>query len=281
MPATILSHQALVLPLKWRWPHRFSGIALCLGSMAPDLAFIARMSDDSVFSHTLAAQLWYTVPTTMGLVWLLTGLLLPTLLPYLRDHSWWQFHHLAALESPRGWRGWTSVAVSALIGGFSHVLIDGITHGNHTGWLVPYLPFLRTMVPHIGGPMPLHDVLQLWLTIVFALASALMWRVMVRRQLLWQWRGKTMTMLPRMPRAAGTGLLLLCGVAAIHGAVVGYQLRHSDSVKRLAAGVGFGMLDFALVALCLAATALRSRARRNPSRLPEPHRDPLGVSAVA
>jgi hypothetical protein len=73
MPATLLSHQAIVLPLKMRWPHRFSGLALCIGSMAPDLEFIGRMDDDWLISHTITAQFWFTVPLTMILVCLVSA----------------------------------------------------------------------------------------------------------------------------------------------------------------------------------------------------------------
>ena len=83
---------------------------------------------------------------------------------------------------------WVGVACSAWVGGMSHVLLDAITHGNHSGWLVPILPVLRTPVPHLGGQAPLHDALQLWLTVAFALASLYMWRVIARDRLLWQWR---------------------------------------------------------------------------------------------
>jgi hypothetical protein len=259
MPATVFSHQALVFPLKMRWPHRFSGLALCIGSMAPDLAFIGTMSDDSVFSHTLSAQLWFTAPLTMLLVWMLTTLMLPALLPYVREHGWWRVHDLAAIEAPHGWRGWTRVASSGVLGGVSHVLVDGITHGNHSGWLVPYLPFLRTMVPHIGGPVPLHDALQCWFTIAFAAASAWMWRHMARRQLLWAWRGQAARRPARMPRTAGYRLLAFCAVAAVLGACVGWSVRRHASAKLLAAGIGFGMVDFVFGALVLAAIAVQLR----------------------
>jgi Domain of unknown function (DUF4184) len=39
MPATFPAHPAAVLPLKLRWPHRFDGVALVIGSMAPDFAY--------------------------------------------------------------------------------------------------------------------------------------------------------------------------------------------------------------------------------------------------
>jgi Domain of unknown function (DUF4184) len=269
MPATLLSHQALVLPLKLRWPQRLSGLALCIGSMAPDFAFIGPIRDDSVFSHTPAAQLWFTVPLTMALVGLVSGLMLPTLLPYWPNSRSWRWHDLAAIERPRGLRGWTRVAISAWIGGMSHVLLDGITHGNHSGWLVPSLPFLRTIVPQIGGAVPLYDALQVWLTVGFAVASSLMWRLIARQRLLWRWRGRNATVIPRKPRVAGQRLAMLCAIASVEGAVTGFALHHGESVKSVAGGMLFGAIDFVFAALVLSAIYLRlsaSRAERSQRR---------------
>ncbi len=53
---------------------------------------------------------------------------------------------------------WATVAVSGWIGGLTHIFIDGFTHGNHSGWAVALLPFLRRPVAGVG--LPLHDVLQ-------------------------------------------------------------------------------------------------------------------------
>lgn len=259
MPVTVFSHQAVVLPLKMRWPRAFSGLALCIGSMAPDLAFIGSLSDDSVFSHTLSAQLWFSAPLTMALVWLLTSVMLPALLPYVRAHSWWRPHDLGALEPPADLAGWSRVAISGAVGGLSHVLLDGITHGNHTGWLVPWFPALRTMVPNIGGPVPLHDALQCWLTILFGGATVVMWRLIARHRLLWRWRGRSVPPTPTRPRRAGYRLLSLCGIAALYGAFAGWALRHDAPPKLLAAGIGFGIVDAVFVTLAVVAFALRER----------------------
>jgi hypothetical protein len=205
MPATLLSHQALVLPLKMRWPRAFSGLALCIGSMAPDLEFIGRMDHDWLFSHTLSAQLWFSMPLTALLVWLLTRLVFPSLLPYLRDHPEWRLHDLSALTSPETAADWARVAWSGWLGGISHVLLDGITHGNHSGWLVPIFPQLRTIVPNVGGPMPLHDALQQWLTVLLALASALLMRRILRTRRLWQWRARNWPPRPVQRLAAHSG----------------------------------------------------------------------------
>lgn len=261
MPVTFLSHQALVLPLKMRWPHRFSGLALVIGSMAPDLEFIGTMRDDWLFSHTIGAQLWFTVPVSMFLVWLASAVVLPAVLPYVRDHPEWRLHDLAALEPPRGWRGWCSVAVSAWIGGISHVVLDGVTHGNHSGWLVPFLPFLRTPVPHPGGAVPLHDALQLWLTILLGLATVVMWRSMTRHRLLWRWRGREPVTLPRQRTTAGRQLLWVCLAAAVQGGIAGSLVRAGEDDKLVAAGVAFGALDFACLAVVVSALAIRRRHR--------------------
>jgi Domain of unknown function (DUF4184) len=238
VPATLLSHQALVLPLKMRWPRVFSGLALCIGSMAPDLEFIGRMTDDWLYSHTLSAQFWFTIPVTLGLVWI-----------------------IAALQPPSGVRGWTGAAISAWIGGMSHVLLDAITHGNHSGWLVPQFPVLRTMVPHVGGPVPLYDALQCWLTVLLAIASLVMWRLIARKRLLWSWRGLPAVEAIKRSRASGLRLSFACMVAAVEGGVVGHSLHggssQATSMKGVAAAVSFGALDFVFLALVVAAVCVR------------------------
>lgn len=256
MPATVLSHQALVLPLKMRWPRHFSGLGLCIGSMAPDLEFIARMTDDWVVSHTWHAQVWFTIPVTLLLVAVCTRLLVPNLLPYLRDVPGLRLCDLQAITTPSDARSWGGVAVSAFVGGMSHVTLDGVTHGNHSGWLVPMLPWLRTPVPQFGGPVPLYDALQCWLTVLLALATLVMWRRIARERLLWRWASRAPESPRTMPRQAGVRLASLSAAAAVQGGVVG--LAHSaGGVHGLAAAVAFGAIDFAFLALVAAATLLR------------------------
>ncbi len=269
MPATLLSHQAVVLPLKMRWPRWFSGLALCLGSMAPDLEFIGRMTDDWLFSHTIGAQFWFTVPVTLVLHWLLTALILPMLLPFLRDHPQLRLHDLAALSAPLSVADWARAASSAWLGGMSHVILDGITHGNHSGWLVPWFPFLRTPVPHFGETVPLHDALQLWLTVLLAIVTVCCWRYIASRRLLWNWRAKTVRELPRQPRAAGHRLLLLVTAFALSGSLVGLSHQHT-SPKSFAAAVAFGAIDLAGAGLVLAAVRLRAVRRSRRDGQPSP-----------
>ncbi|MCC6245183.1 MAG: DUF4184 family protein [Gemmatimonadaceae bacterium] len=264
MPATLLSHQALVLPLKMRWPHRFSGLALCIGSMVPDFEFIWRMTDDWIFSHTMAAQAWFTVPVTVTLVWLVTRLAIPTLLPYVGEVDSLRLHDLAAIRRPSRLSDWVSVACSAWIGGMSHVLLDAVTHGNHSGWLVPHFPVLRAPIDHFGAERPLYDVLQIWFTLTFAAASLVMWRHIARHRLLWRWQQRPVEPRRSKPRRAGTMLAAFSLSGALLGATVGHRAHEHAPPKAFAAAIAFGALDFAAGTLLLAAVALRARQRGSP-----------------
>jgi hypothetical protein len=236
--------------------------------MAPDLEFIGRMSDDWLFSHTLSAQLWFTIPVTVTLVWIITALLVPTLLPYVREVRALRLHDIAALDAPTDARGWAGVAVSAWIGGVSHVLLDGITHGNHSGWLVPLVPILRTPVPHFGGSVPLHDALQFWFSITFALATMVMWRRIARDRLLWRWRSRVAVPALVMPRMQGMALAAASLVAAMQGAYAGRALSEGGSDKAVAAAISFGAVDFMVGLLFLAAIGLRWRRRYRAGQTP-------------
>lgn len=262
MPATIFAHQALVLPLKMRWPRHVHGLALCIGSMAPDLEFIGRMSDDWLFSHTLAAQLYFSVPVTLVLVLLLTRVMLPAVLPFVRDHPRLRLHDLAALRAPQGVRGWAVAAISAYVGGVSHWALDGITHGGHSGWAVTYLPWLRTPVPSVGGAVPLHDALQLWLTVLLGIAGVLMCARISRERLLWQWRSLAPVALPKRARHQGDWLAIGLAAAAVGGATFGHAMRTGAPPKLLAASVAFGAIDAFLMALLLFAAASYVRVPR-------------------
>ncbi len=259
VPATIFAHQALVLPLKLRWPERFSGLALCIGSMAPDLEFIWRLSDDWIFSHTFAAQLYFSVPVTMLLVWVLTSVLAPAVLPFVRDHPRLRLHDLAALHAPASRREWRVVAVSAFFGGVSHWLLDGVTHGGHSGWAVEFLPWLRTPVPHPGGAAPLHDALQLWLTVGLGIAGVQMCAHITRHRLLWVWRKKQPSPLPKRHRTEGQRLALGLALMAAQGAAVGYVLRGTEAAKLATAGVVFGAINFVLLGALLFGVWLQLR----------------------
>ncbi|HVO10469.1 MAG TPA: DUF4184 family protein [Vicinamibacteria bacterium] len=182
MPWMIPSHQAAVLPLKqWR-PAWFSGLALVLGSVAPDLVFIFRLDETgSPVSHTFAGQLLITMPLVVLLHALVTALVLPWLLPRVPGGPPLHLHALARCRPATGPLALARVAVSGLVGGLSHVAIDGFTHGDHSGWALPLFPALATPLPLPFAPAPLYDVLQVTLTVVLGLLAVRAWDGMARR----------------------------------------------------------------------------------------------------
>src|SRR3954464_368087 len=104
MPATFPSHAAAVLPLKlWR-PGWFDGVALVVGSAAPDLAYPLVGLVSLPGTHTLTGLFWFCLPVGLVSTWLirrsapLVAAHLPRLGSFaLRDygvlgavrHRWW------------------------------------------------------------------------------------------------------------------------------------------------------------------------------------------------
>jgi len=79
LPSAILSHQAIVLPFKVKWPEKFDGTGLCVGSFVPDLQwflspFIAELPSRTF--HSLG-ELVYLVPLSLVFVILLDRVVFP------------------------------------------------------------------------------------------------------------------------------------------------------------------------------------------------------------
>jgi hypothetical protein len=128
VPATIPSHQAAVLPLKVRFPDRFDGVALVVGSAAPDIGYVlAGIAEPP--SHAWHSLVWFHLPVVVGLSWLVrraapvVAAHLPT---PLRDYG-----VLGLVRHPVRVTAW-----SAVLGALTHQVWDAITH--------PYMLFVST-----------------------------------------------------------------------------------------------------------------------------------------
>src|SRR5439155_2163465 len=126
VPLTFPSHAGVVVPLKlWR-PRWFDGVALVLGSTAPDLPYaIHRYAE--IRAHTWWGLVWFCVPVTMlGCVavrWAVavTAAHLPMGGPLrLRDYG-----GLRDVRHPL-----LVTAFSAWLGALSHRLWDVVTHAS-------------------------------------------------------------------------------------------------------------------------------------------------------
>ena len=156
MPSSLLSHQGAVLPLKIKYPDKFDGTALCVGSFTPDLAFIIsyfyRNHVSPYLFHSVGGFV-YTIPISLLLVILLKEVLFPAvarlagtgraslltgLLTFLGVD---QYETLKAKDFSLRWL--VKATYSVLTGILSHFLLDLPTHH----W-IPYLsPFYKGEMP--------------------------------------------------------------------------------------------------------------------------------------
>jgi hypothetical protein len=125
MPLTFPSHPAAVLPLKvWR-PRWFDGVALAVGSMAPDLAYALDGSGLPVwpFAHQAVGLVGWCLPVTLALSWLIRCAA-PTLASRLPAAGPLALRDYGALRTTR--HRWPITASSALAGAASHLILDHI-----------------------------------------------------------------------------------------------------------------------------------------------------------
>ena len=256
MPWIVPSHQAPVIPLARSWPRTFSGLALVLGTLAPDLAFILPLDPGgSPVSHSLAGQLVLTVPLVLLLHFLLTALVLPWLLPHLPGGPPLHLHELARARPATGLAAQLRVAVSGLVGGLTHYFIDGFTHGDHSGWALAWLPWLATPVPYPGGRAPLHDALQLWLTLGLGALALVDWDRTARR-LPPAAHARRVT---PAPLAAQRWVRVALVAAAVAGAALGPALRGAVGTPDALKLAAYGCVSFASAAALAGAFAERAR----------------------
>jgi hypothetical protein len=259
------SHQAPVLPLKrWR-PAWFSGLALVLGTVAPDLAFVLTLDrNGSPLSHSVPGLFLVAVPLVIVLHALATALVLPWLLPHLPGGAPLHLHALARSRPATDARSLLRVALSGLVGAATHVFLDGFTHGNHSGWAVALLPALARPVPQPWGTPPLFDALQVWLTVALGALALAEWDRMARAmpspgpgaQAAWEVRPA--------PLAASRRVVALLLGAALAGAlaapVLSGTLGSPDALKLSV----YGAITFSAAAALAGAVADRLRRALEP-----------------
>ncbi|MEV0001460.1 DUF4184 family protein [Micromonospora sp. NPDC050980] len=147
MPLTFPSHLAPVLPLKrWR-PDWFDGVALATGAVAPDVCYLVSGTrfDLGMRTHTLGGLLWWCLPVALAYAWLVRRVVagIAVHLPAPRLFGWPQYAALAGVRHP-----WQVTVCSALIGAFSHVAWDRVSHSERLPRLLGVADFhARTGLP--------------------------------------------------------------------------------------------------------------------------------------
>jgi hypothetical protein len=232
-----------VLPLKaWR-PNAFNGTALVLGSIAPDLEYLAGFRPRATgVGHSLVGQLVFCLPITLAVVLLVGQLGLGAVVAArLGPRAAWLAG--AAEDALAGPSGFARAVGSALCGSFSHVALDALSHD-----LLPlWLPRGKL---HVGTlTFSSQTVAQFSLSAVGVLVALASLRVLLRSR-------------PRVEVAPRPGTWLLV-VPAIAGAALGVQrawpaLRRPDLYFEAGRVYVWGYVAF--VACCAAFVGLLAGA---------------------
>ena len=149
-----LAHPAAVLPLRRYCPRPLSFPALIIGSFSPDLGYAFGPLHVGGFSHRfLAGGFGSCLP--VGLVVLVASYLvrrpLLGLLPARCRQVFVPLCHRPIGPS-------LAILVSLLIGAWTHILLDSMTHED--GWSVKHVPVLQGVVPWPGKHgLRVYDVL--------------------------------------------------------------------------------------------------------------------------
>ncbi|WP_144125658.1 DUF4184 family protein [Catellatospora sichuanensis] len=183
MPLTLPTHPVAVVPLKlWR-PRWFDGVALTIGTVAPDLAFAADGYGVTIHSHAWHAPLWWALPLTVVGTRLVRWAA-PTIAAHLPAGGPLALRDYGVLGLARHRRRVT--ATSALIGAGSHIGWDAFTHPTVDGGRVIFPLLHRQAWP----AMPWWEFLSAASNLVgFAAAIALLVHV-GRTRLLRRWYGQ-------------------------------------------------------------------------------------------
>jgi len=175
MPFT-LAHPAVLFPILKRSKY-FSGTALIIGSMVPDVEFIAQMEKISTYSHSFPGALLFNIPVGLFLCWLFHAIIkyflisnspvfLQSRLQFIMEMDWLQY----AKENK------IVVFYSLLIGIASHLVWDAFTHD--TGFFISILPSLKSNITFLNREMPIFHSLQIISSVLGLLAVAyLVWRL--------------------------------------------------------------------------------------------------------
>jgi hypothetical protein len=148
VPVTFFAHQVPVLPIARRWPARTDGLALVIGSMAPDFAYLLAGSRFRIWAHSLPALVLFCVPVTIAVCWLVARVLAPVVPDHLPSRP--PFH----LDECRGLATWrlrlVTTPLFAAVGALSHVALDHFTHD--WGWFARNVDwYRRVLIDDVAG----------------------------------------------------------------------------------------------------------------------------------
>jgi hypothetical protein len=177
MPFPIVSHQGLAAPaLLVDRRGRLDGVALLVGSMAPDVLYAFT---DAADNHMPWLLLWWCVPLSVAVAWVFRRWVARPLAAHLPDLGPLRPRDVAraATDQP----GMVAAALSGLLGAVTHVVADGFTHPEP--WVSDQLTWLYNEVPFpLKGEVYLYNLLRFLGTVGgAALAVVVTWLAARRR----------------------------------------------------------------------------------------------------
>ena len=139
MPSSVLSHQAPGLILKVKYPHKFDGTALCISTFIPDIDVIIDWIlpfNLRGITHSLLGLVLYTVPLTLIFTIIFCTYIGPFYANlakrngiFAKPLKYFGIDEWDYLKKKNYNRKFFIVAsYSALIGGFTHLLLDLFAH---------------------------------------------------------------------------------------------------------------------------------------------------------
>jgi len=158
LPFTLSHPAAIALLWPFARPKRLPLAALAIGAMSPDFEFFLHLRPVALWSHTVVGLFGFCLPVGLAVfaVWqLVVRQPVQELLGF------------AALpdKSDASWKWWARGAIGVLLGAASHLIWDGLTHGDY--WGARLWPGLRTTAISWGTlSVPWFNVLQHLSTLV-------------------------------------------------------------------------------------------------------------------
>lgn len=202
MPVTFFAHQLPVLPMARRWPGRLDGVALVVGSMAPDMAYLLNGSRWSVWAHDVPGALAFGIPVTVAVSWIVVRVIAPVVPDHLPDLAPWHLRDYRGLAI-HDFR-WVATPLSALVGIATHIVLDHFTHD--WGWFAQNVSWFGDVFFEgpFGRDWTAYRMAQ-YIGHVVGTGLCLVFLAWLGRQ---RWMADRAAMVPETPRTALSTLIL-------------------------------------------------------------------------